>query len=166
VLKYYENILKEIIPYLQDGKNSLIIFLGDKYSGKTELLTYLYSKDINEFKFCIFVDQQDDAIKGISIIRMCFLQILTKICINDVSSLFSSISDRNFKSKISYYNVLMAKTNIKSLLRHHFKKKKKTKSNELNIENNILMQLLKLFAPCSMKDLNWIINKCILLIEK
>ena len=43
MLPYYENILSEITPYLKDGKNSLIIFLGDKYSGKTELLTYLHN---------------------------------------------------------------------------------------------------------------------------
>ncbi|MDF2700589.1 MAG: Nucleoside phosphorylase-like [Haloplasmataceae bacterium] len=156
-MKYYDKISLRINSYLQDDKNSLIIFLGDKYSGKTELLSYLYNKDINEFKFHISFNQQNNEI---SIVKMCFFKILTKICVNNSKQFFSFIMENNFNKK---FDIIKSKYLIKKIIKNEKQqcKKDKTYSYVSSTEEKVLIQLIKLLDQCSLVDLNLIISMCI-----
>lgn len=135
--KSYDSIWKEIKNYVNDDKNSLILLFGDKYFGKTEMLKYFIRKDSNNYKYLI---QNEDIKDGESLIRNCFLKVLTTIYIQDQPQLLSVV-------EIITHKKFMISTSVNSL---DFESQYKKIKNELQ--------------QCSIEMLQTIIDK--ILVQK
>lgn len=92
-MKEFKAIWKEIEKNIYDNKNSLIFLLADKYYGKTEMLEYFKKKDQNKYKFLI---SNSDCKINNSLVRLCFLKLLTVIYKENPQKFLNTIKHKKY----------------------------------------------------------------------
>ena len=99
-MRQFSDIWNDIKTNIYNDKNSLIFLFGDKYYGKTEMLKYFIEQDKNTYK-CLL--ESDSYKSQCSLIRICFLKLLTSLYIEGETNFLDLLKEKlNKKIKLEY----------------------------------------------------------------
>ena len=90
-MRQFSDIWNDIKTNIYNDKNSLIFLFGDKYYGKTEMLKYFIEQDKNTYK-CLL--ESDSYKSQCSLIRICFLKLLTSLYIEGETNFLDLLKEK------------------------------------------------------------------------